>query len=157
MMSESFVNNRTSAYLAIFIAAILWGTPYTVIKIGLSVLSPPLHPIGFLMLRFLVALLLLLPLLIISSTRKDISVLLKNKFVALLGFINASAYVLQFLGQVGTTAAIATLMANMYLISTPILSSYVLREQIINRLKLALIGGASGAIIVTLSVSNNQY
>ncbi|UCE14554.1 MAG: EamA family transporter, partial [Candidatus Heimdallarchaeota archaeon] len=153
-MSDVFADNRVIAYIAIFIAAILWGTPYTVVKIGLSVLSPPLPAIGFLMLRFSIALLLLLPLLVISSTRHDISILLKNRFIALLGFINASAYVLQFLGQVGTTAAIATLMANMYLISTPILSSYVLREKISSRLKLALMGGLCGAIIVTMSVSN---
>lgn len=147
------MNNRSSAYIAVLIAAVLWGTPYTVVKIGLSILTPPLPPLGYLMLRFFVALVLLLPLLIYSTTRNNTFKLLKNKSIVLLGSVNALAYILQFIGQVGTTAAVATLMANTYLISTPILSSYFQGTKITKRLKLAVIGGINGAMIVSWSVS----
>ena len=148
------MENRSSAYLAIFIAAVLWGTPYTVVKIGLSILSPPLPPLGYLWLRFLIALLLLFPLLLSTPIRNDIFKLLKNKSIIFLGIINGSTYVLQFLGQVGTTAAIATLLASTYLISTPIFSSYFNGTKITNKLKLAVVGGIFGALIVSWSVSD---
>ncbi|MFX0125510.1 MAG: DMT family transporter [Candidatus Hodarchaeota archaeon] len=147
--------SRSSAYIAVIIAAVLWGTPYTVVKIGLSILSPPLPPLGYLWLRFLVALLILIPLLVYSPIRNDTFKLLKNKSIVFLGLINGSTYVLQFLGQVGTTAAIAALLASTYLISTPIFSSYFQGTKITRRLKLAVIGGISGALIVSWSVSSD--
>lgn len=147
------MENRSSAYIAVLFAAILWGTPYAVVKIGLSVLSPPLSPLGYLWLRFFIALLLLLPLLLYTPIRNEIIKLLKNKSIVLLGLINGSTYVLQFLGQVGTTAAIATLLASTSLISTPIFSSYFQGTKITRRLKLAVIGGIIGALIVSWSVS----
>jgi drug/metabolite transporter (DMT)-like permease len=146
------MEGRFSAYVALIIAAVLWGTPYTVVKIGLSVLSPPLPPLGYLWLRFLIALLVLIPLFLSTPIRNDIFKLLKNKSIIFLGLINGSTYVLQFLGQVGTTAAIATLLASSYLISTPILSSYFNGTEITNKLKLAVIGGICGALIVSWSV-----
>ena len=148
------MENR-SAYIAVFIAAILWGTPYAVVKIGLSMLSPPLPPLGYLWLRFLMTLLILFPLLLSTAIRNDIFKLLKNKSIVFLGLINGSTYVLQFLGQVGTTAAIATLLASTYLISTPIFSSYFTGTRITKKLKLAVIGGISGAFIVSWSVSSD--
>jgi len=147
------VNNRASAYIAIILAAILWGTPYIVVKIGLSVLSPPLTPLGYLMLRFSITLLFLFPLFLNKNTRDDIFILLKNKFIVFLGLINGIAYTLQFLGQVGTTAALATLMVNTYLISTPILSSYFLGVEVTKKLKLAILGGMIGSLIASWSVS----
>ncbi|MFW9904804.1 MAG: DMT family transporter [Candidatus Thorarchaeota archaeon] len=150
------MESRFSAYVAVVIAAILWGTPYTVVKIGLSILSPPLPPLGYLWLRFLIALLLLLPLLLSTPIRNDIFMLLKNRSIIFLGLINGSTYILQFLGQVGTTAAIATLLASTYLISTPIFSSYFNGTEITNKLKLAVFGGISGALIVSWSVSSNE-
>ena len=149
------MNNRSSAYIAVLIAAVLWGTPYTVVKIGLSILTPSLPPLGYLMLRFFMALLLLLPLLAYTTTRNNTMKLLKNRSIVLLGSINALAYILQFIGQVGTTAAVATLMANTYLISTPILSSYFLGTKISNKQKFAVIGGIGGALLICWSVSSN--
>ncbi|MFX1505858.1 MAG: DMT family transporter [Promethearchaeota archaeon] len=149
------MESRFSAYVAVIAAAILWGTPYAVVKIGLSLLSPPLSPLGYLWLRFLLALLLFLPLLLSTPFRNDIFKLLKNKSIIFLGLINGSTYVLQFLGQVGTTAAIATLLASTYLISTPFFSSYCNGTKITNKLKLAVIGGICGALIVSWSVSSD--
>ncbi|UCG04210.1 MAG: DMT family transporter [Candidatus Heimdallarchaeota archaeon] len=149
------MENRSSAYIAVFIAAVLWGTPYTVVKIGLSILSPPLPPLGYLWLRFLIAFLLLFPLFLSTPIRNDIFKLLKNKSIVFLGVINGSTYVLQFLGQVGTTAAIATLLASTYLISTPIFSSYFQGTKITLKLKFAVFGGISGALIVSWSVSSD--
>lgn len=150
------VESHSSAYIAIIVAALLWGTPYAVVKIGLSMLSPPLPPLGYLWLRFLITLLLMLPLLFSTPIRNDIFKLLKNRSIIFLGLINGSTYVLQFLGQVGTTATIATLLASTYLISTPIFSSYYNGTKITNKLKLAVGGGICGTLIVFWSVSSNE-
>ncbi|MFX0120384.1 MAG: DMT family transporter [Promethearchaeota archaeon] len=147
------MDNRSSAYIAGILAAVLWGTPFTVVKIGLSILSPPLPPLGYLLLRFLVSLLLLTPLLIFSTPRNDIFTLLKKKFIIILGLINGLAYILQFIGQSGTTAAIATLMASTYLISTPFFSSLFQGTKITLRLKLAVTGGIFGVLVVSWSFS----
>jgi len=144
------------AYIEVFIAAVLWGTPYAVVKIGLSVFSPPLPPLGYLWFRFLIASLLLLPLLLHAPIRNDIHTLLKNKSIVFLGLINGSTYVLQFLGQAGTTVTIATLLASTYPISTLILSSYFNGTKITRKLKLAVIGGLCGVLIVSWSVLSNE-
>ncbi len=59
MLQRKFI-----AYLSIVIASICWGTSYTVVKIGLTYLDPPIPPMGYLTLRFTLALVILSPFLL---------------------------------------------------------------------------------------------
>ena len=146
------ISKRHLSYLAILIAAFFWGTSYSVVKIGLSILDPPIPPMGYLTIRFALALVLLSPLLLHSNTRSDFLALLKSKYIIIMGLINGGSFILQFLGQTGTPAAIATLLINTNLITTPILSSIVLHEEITNKLKISVVLGFIGAVIASLSV-----
>jgi drug/metabolite transporter (DMT)-like permease len=140
--------HHTFAYIAMLLAAVGWGTSYTIVRIGLAYLDPPLPPLGYLALRFSFALLLLTPILGFEKMRKNIINLSKRKDIAFLGLINGVAFTLQFIGQVGTPAAIATLMINTYLISTPIFSSYILKEHISSKMMISVLLGLIGVIMI---------
>ncbi len=133
-------------------ATILWGTSYVVVKIGLSVLTPPLPPLGFLFLRFSLALLVLIPFFPFLTSIQNLKSLFTDKFVILLGIVNGSSYIFQFIGQTGTTAGMATLMVNTYLISTPLLTSYYLKIPLTRKLKFSIIMGVVGVILSASSV-----
>ncbi|MHA1973298.1 MAG: DMT family transporter [Candidatus Hodarchaeales archaeon] len=140
------------AHFLMIVAATLWGTTYTAVKIGLSILNPPLPPLGFLFLRFTLALfLIMLPLLSSRNTRIFIKEILVNKFVIYLGVINGLSYVIQFLGQKGTSAGIATLFINLYLVSTPVFAWLVLGETLTGRSVTALIISLIGVGLVSIS------
>ena len=143
---------KSTAFLAIIIATILWGTTYPVVKIGISVLTPPLPPLGFLFLRFLIAILVLIPFFPFLTSKSNLKSLLIDKFVILLGIINGGSYILQFMGQDGTTSGMATLMINTYLISTPLLTSYYLKIPLTKNLKISVIIGATGVFLSALAV-----
>ncbi|MHA1444353.1 MAG: EamA family transporter, partial [Candidatus Hodarchaeales archaeon] len=95
------IPRSSTAFLALIVATILWGTTYSISKIGLSVLTPPIPPLGYLFLRFSIALLVLIPLFPFLTSRQNLKSLLTDKFVILLGIVNGSSYILQFIGQVG--------------------------------------------------------
>ena len=146
------VQRKHLAYLAIVIASICWGTSYTVVKIGLTYLDPPIPPMGYLALRFSLALVILSPFLLFGKNRNDLLVLIKNKYIVILGLVNGSSFIFQFLGQAGTTAAIATLMVNTFLISTPFFSTYMTGEKVSSRIVVGIILGFIGATITSISV-----
>ncbi|MHA1228626.1 MAG: DMT family transporter [Candidatus Hodarchaeales archaeon] len=140
------------AYLLMIIAASLWGTTYTAVKIGLSYLDPPLPPIGFLFLRFMLAsVIVLIPLLSLEHTRNYVKELFADKLVLGLGIINSGSYIIQFIGQKGTSAGIAALFVNMYLISTPIFAWLVLNESLTSKNIVALVIGFLGVCLVSVS------
>ena len=138
------------AMLAMVFAGSLWGTSYTFVKIGLMTI--PLKPLGVLSLRFFLALVFLLPLFLSQAFKKSMVPLLRNPLVFLLGTVNGISYSLQFIGQEGTTAGLAALMVNMFLISTPIISIFVFRDFPSKKLILSLILGTLGVIIVSGSI-----
>lgn len=146
------IPRSSTAFLALIIATILWGTTYSISKIGLSVLTPPIPPLGYLFLRFSIALLVLIPFFPFLTSRQNLKSLLTDKFVILLGIVNGSSYILQFIGQVGTTAGMGTLMVNTYLISTPLLTSYYLKVPLTKKLKYSIVLGAVGVILSATSV-----
>ncbi len=138
------------AIIAMVLAGSLWGTSYTFVKIGLSTI--PLFPLGVLLLRFLLALLFFSPFMLFSKFRNSIPSLLRHPLVFLLGLVNGISYSLQFLGQNGTTAGLAALMVNMFLVSTPIISIFVFRDFPNKILIISIILGVTGVVIVSSSV-----
>ncbi|WP_455140083.1 DMT family transporter [Candidatus Hodarchaeum mangrovi] len=151
-MEEEQFHMHTTRLFAVFvmmIAAFFWGTTYIIVKIGLSYLDPPLPPLGFLFLRFLIALIIIFIPISLLNPINDFFVLLKTKWIIFLGVVNAIAYILQFLGQGGTTSAIAALFINIYLISTPFIAWVILKEQIPKKLIGAIFCGLMGVIMVS--------
>jgi drug/metabolite transporter (DMT)-like permease len=108
--------------------------------------------LGYLFLRFSLALIVIIPFFPFLTSRQNLKSLLTDKFVILLGIVNGSSYILQFIGQVGTTAGMGTLMVNTYLISTPLLTSYYLNVPLTKKLKFSIFLGAVGVILSATSV-----
>jgi len=107
-----------------FMAAALWGTSFPVVKWGLTYLSA----CNFVMLRFLISILILTPI-VVALNRKNFLIHLKNRYMILLGFLNAISYFLQFIGQQWTTATKTALLTNSSVIFASILSYLWLKEK----------------------------
>ena len=141
-------SNRFKAVFAITIATLFWGTTYPVIKFGLSQLH--LTPFSFLTLRFLSAIVSLIPLLLIKSIREEFIWSISKPDILILGILNGVAYALQFIGQVSTTAGIATIMVSTYVLFTLLFGHFVLGKKINLRKKIAVFIGFSGVVIIAM-------
>jgi drug/metabolite transporter (DMT)-like permease len=69
-----------------------------------------------------------------------------------LGIVNGTSYIAHFMGVKGTTAGMATLMVNTYLISTPLITSYYLKVSLSRKLKFSTILGALGVVLSATGV-----
>lgn len=139
---------KEKAIFAILLATVFWGTTYPTIKFGLSELYLP--PLTFLFLRFLVATVSLCPLLFIKPIREEVFWALQKPYIILLGIFNGISYSLQYIGQVSTTAGIATIMVNTYVLFAPIFAHFIFKKKIDLRKKLAIITGFLGVATIAM-------
>ena len=115
---------ENKARVLIITSAILWGTSFPIIKIGLSYTSPIL----FVFLRFLLATIIMIPIIMVNNIKIKCEDL--KGLVGLSGFLNATAYILQFIGQRYTYATNAALMVNTSPIFTALFAHFLLREKL---------------------------
>jgi len=115
---------RNIARAMIILSAVLWGTSFPVIRVGLMFMSP----IVFLFLRFSLATLILFSILLIRGIR--LSPRRMGGLVGLAGIMNAFAYALQFVGQKYTYATNAALMINTSPIFTAISAHFLIEERL---------------------------
>ena len=93
---------------------------------------------------------IMLPLLLIRTIRKELFWSLKKANIILLGMFNGIAYTFQFTGQVWTTAGVATILINTYVLFTPIFAHFLLKKKISRKKKIAVVTGFVGVIIIAL-------
>ena len=125
----------------VLLAALIWGSSFPVITYGLESISPFL----FVHLRFLLAFLLILPLVI---HRGSLRALFEPGLVGI-GLLNALAYLLQFKGQELTTAAKSALLINTNPLFVIMLSPLLLKKNPTGRQVGALLVAFVGVLIVT--------
>ncbi len=139
---------NAAAIVSVSIASLFWGTTFSTVRYGFSEMD--LSPFSFLFLRFLIALLSLFPLMFIKQIRAEVFRTLRMPVILLLGVLNGLSYGFQYAGQVSTTAGIATIMMNTYVLFTPVFQRLLLKKTI-NRKEIAAISaGFTGVIIITL-------
>ena len=155
MLKKLINKNRRAIFLTI-LAAILWGTSFPAIRIGLRYIDAIL----FVFMRFLVALIVTLTILIL--TRKIQFEFKKDK--KLLGFIgisNGIAYLLQYIGMNYTSAAKASLFVNLTSIWVALLSTKLIGEHFGRKKAIGVFSGIFGLFLVTtnlnLSVLNTEH
>ena len=137
------VNSRTLARVLTSLAAVIWGTSFVVIRFGLMFLPVFL----FLSLRFLVATISFLPLLLVLH--KDLKALLstlRDPRIVFLSFLNMLGFLFQFLGQERTLATNAALLINVNVIFVALISYFILKE----KLNYASISGILIAVLGTI-------
>lgn len=90
------------------ISAALWGTSFPIISVAIK---GGLNPVVFVFLRFAIAAPVML--VVAISLGRDLKGLLKSKAVWVLAFLNAVAFLCQFIGQAYTAASVAALLVNL--------------------------------------------
>jgi len=75
--------------------------------------------------------------------------MMRDKIVWLLGILNGLGFVFQFLGMTATTASKAVLIININVVTTAILSSKFLGEQLGGRRYAALLVGSFGVLLLS--------
>lgn len=139
-----FVLERNRARIFIIASAILWGTSFPAIRMGLKYISP----IVFLLLRFVTASFIMLIILFMNNIKIDFRNF--GGIIGLSGFLNALAYALQFIGQKYTYATNAALMINTSPIFTAIFAHFLLKEKLNKAKILGIIITFLGASIIIL-------
>jgi len=138
----------TRKYLPILMtvtAALLWGTSFTVVKIGLRYVDP----YTFVLLRFLAATAILLCVVLVTGKWKDFAVCMRDKYSLLLGITLVASFGLQFRGQVETTAGKAAMIINASVVLVAPLSVGFLKEKLTSRKLIALLIGLVGVYLIT--------
>ncbi len=130
---------REKALIYLLISSFLWGTSFPVVKLAVSRISP----FDLFFLRFTLSTLILLP-------------LFKRKFIKaeiiLLGFLNSSAFILQFVGQKFTTATEAALITVVILPMVAFLSIFIDERADLKKI-LAVLLTIVGAVIITTKLN----
>jgi len=130
---------RKKALIYLLISSFLWGTSFPAVKLAVSRISP----FDLFFLRFTLSTLILLP-------------LFRKKFIRmeliLLGFLNASAFILQFVGQKFTTATEAALITVVILPMVVFLSIFIDERADLKKI-LAVLLTVIGAVIITTKLN----
>jgi drug/metabolite transporter (DMT)-like permease len=126
-------------------AGLLWGSSFSVIKIGLR----SIDPYWFVFLRFAIAAVLALTYLAATGRMRQVVRLVRHPLVIWLGVTNAIGFVFQFKGQTLTTAGNAALIINSCTIYVAIASRFVFRERFGPLKFLGVVVGMAGVYLVT--------
>jgi len=109
--------DRRVSYLGLVFVAAVWGATFPIIKETLLYIDP----MTFLLYRFVLASLVMLPFVIRRIRRKD------ALFGSIVGIPLALGYITQTIGLKYTSPSMSGLITGMYVILTPILSIFILR------------------------------
>jgi drug/metabolite transporter (DMT)-like permease len=133
------------AVVSTLAAGLLWGSSFTVIKIGLR----SIDPFWFVSLRFVFAALLAVGVVLISGRGRTFASYLRHPLVVWLGISNAAGFVFQFKGQTMTSASHAALLINASTIFVAVASRLVFKERFGPLKVLSIVVGMCGVLLVT--------
>ncbi len=134
--------SRGKAVIFLVISAFLWGTSFPLVKAAVGRVSP----VELFFLRFLFTGIAVLPLLRRSFLRAEL---------ALLGFLNSSAFLIEFVGQKYTSATEATLIT-LGILPLVALLSFFIGEKLDFRKALASFLTLSGAFVIITRLKISQ-
>lgn len=131
--------------LMTIVSAVLWGSSFTMVKVGLRYLDP----YSFVFLRFLAATAILVGTVAALGQWRLFTAYVRDRFVVLLGVTIAASYAFQFVGQTQTTAAKAVIIVNSSTILIAPLSHFMLKETMGPWKLAALAAGIFGVYLLT--------
>jgi len=133
------------ATLLVFSASLIWGSSFPAVKWGLNL---GLDPLFFVIFRFLIAVIVALPLLFYLLKGKGFFESFSSFFL-ILGLLNALALIFQFYGMELTTAGKSALLINLNVVFVALISYKFLGESFSFKKVLAVFVGVFGAILIT--------
>jgi drug/metabolite transporter (DMT)-like permease len=137
---------KKKAVLWTVLAGFLWGTSFPSIKIGLQYMTP----FSFVFLRFLVASLSMLAVMVVT---KNLSFSFnKKRLILLLGIINGTAYLLQYVGMVHALAFASSLFVNLSVVWVALLSPLALKERLSGKKMAGVLVSLVGVVLMTTNL-----
>lgn len=147
MRTPVSADTKKKAVLFTVLAGVLWGTSFPAIKIGLQYTDA----YTFVFLRFLVASLTMLSVMLVT---KNFSFSFnKKRLILFLGFINGTAYLLQYMGMVYTLAAASSLFVNLSIVWVALLSPIALKERLGGKKVAGVLVSLLGVVLMTTNLN----
>ncbi len=126
------------------LTAVLWGTSFPVVSVGIK---GGLDPRTFVFLRFAIAAPVMLALAV--ALGKDVKSLLKSRAVWIVGLLNATGFLCQFLGQQYTNASVAALLVNLSVVLAAAGAALFLREKFGGFKVVGVVLAVLGTVLIT--------
>jgi drug/metabolite transporter (DMT)-like permease len=146
VQAPNWRGKKAKAVLFTLLAGVLWGTSFPVIKVGLDYMDP----YTFVFLRFLVASVIMVLIMVIAKKMKFPSK--QKKLILFLGVINGVAYVMQYVGMNYTTAAKAALFVSLNVVWVALMSFKVFGEKLGTRKMLGVLAALVGIVFLTTNL-----
>ncbi len=141
------LDDKRKAVLLTIIAGFLWGTSFPAIKVGLEYVDA----FTFVFLRFLVAsLVILVVLLVKQGFRFNFS---QKRLILFLGVVNGVAYAMEYFGMVFTTASKSSLLINLSAVWVALLCPIVLKERLGVKKTLGVTVSLLGVLLTTTNLN----
>jgi drug/metabolite transporter (DMT)-like permease len=137
---------KKKAVLLTVLAGFLWGTSFPSIKIGLQYMTP----FSFVFLRFLIASLSMLAVMV--ATKNFSFSFNKKRLILLLGIINGTAYLLQYVGMVHALAFASSLFVNLSVVWVALLSPLALKERLGGKKMAGVLVSLVGVVLMTTNL-----
>lgn len=146
MRNQVSADTKKKAVLFTVLAGFLWGTSFPAIKIGLQYTDA----YTFVFLRFLVASLTMLSVMLLT---KNFSFNFnKKRLILFLGFINGTAYLLQYMGMVYALASASSLYVNLSVVWVALLSPIALKERLGGKKVAGVMVSLLGVVLMTTNL-----
>lgn len=146
MRNQVSADTKKKAVLFTVLAGFLWGTSFPAIKIGLQYIDA----YTFVFLRFLVASLTMLSVMLL--TRNFSFNFNKKRLILSLGFINGTAYLLQYMGMVYALASASSLYVNLSVVWVALLSPIALKERLGGKKVAGVMVSLLGVVLMTTNL-----
>jgi drug/metabolite transporter (DMT)-like permease len=138
--------DRKIAYGSLVIVAVVWGATFPIIKLSLTYIDP----ISFLLFRFSIAAVVLLPFVIKKMNKRDAI------YGTIVGIPLFLGYVTQTVGLQYTSPSMSGLITGIYIVLTPILSIFILRNGL-DMVKIYLaVAAFVGMALMTISSTSGE-
>ena len=138
------MDGRTAAIGETALTAVLWGTSFPIIAVGLGT---GVDPVTFVFLRFALAAPIFLA--VAKVTNRSVAGLLKDRAVWLIAGFNAVGFLCQFEGQSYTDPSSAALLVNLATVFTAVVSAAFLKERFGTLKTLGVALAMAGTVLVT--------
>ena len=138
--------DRKIAYGSLVIVAVVWGATFPIIKLSLTYIDP----ISFLLFRVAIAAVVLLPFVIKKMNKRDAI------YGTIVGIPLFLGYVTQTVGLQYTSPSMSGLITGIYIVLTPILSIFILRNGL-DMVKIYLaVAAFVGMALMTISSTSGE-
>jgi drug/metabolite transporter (DMT)-like permease len=146
LRNQVSADTKKKAVLFTVLAGFLWGTSFPAIKIGLQYTDA----YTFVFLRFLVASLTMFSVMLLT---KNFSFNFnKKRLILFLGFINGTAYLLQYMGMVYALASASSLYVNLSVVWVALLSPIALKERLGGKKVAGVMVSLLGVVLMTTNL-----